>query len=80
MSKEQRVNLIRAIGETIRDNAESIAGTEKFLTRIDISTSLVLDGLCEIPEINVTRSFFPDRYFNEDTVSLKEDLDGLNQR
>ena len=75
MSKEQRVNLIRAIGETIRDNAESIAGTEKFLTRIDISTSVVLDN--EIPEINVTRSFFPDKYFNENVISLKKDLDGL---
>lgn len=70
MSREQRINLIRAIGETIRENAESIAGTEKFLTRIDISTSVVLDN--EIPEINVTRSFFPDKYFNENIISLKE--------
>lgn len=77
MSKEKRVNLIRAIGKTISDNAESIAGTEKFLTRIDISTSVVLDGSYEIPEINVTRSFFPDKYFNENIISLKEDLDGL---
>lgn len=76
MSREQRINLIRAIGETIRDNAESIAGTEKFLTRIDISTSIVLDN--EIPEINVTRSFFPDKYFNENIISLKENLDGLS--
>lgn len=75
MSREQRINLIRAIGETIRENAESIAGTEKFLTRIDISTSVVLDN--EIPEINVTRSFFPDKYFNENIISLKENLDGL---
>ena len=75
MSREQRINLIRAIGETIRENAESIAGTEKFLTRIDISTSIVLDS--EIPEINITRSFFPDKYFNENIISLKENLDGL---
>ena len=77
MSREQRINLIRTIGETIRDNAESIAGTEKLLTRIDISTSIVLDGSYEIPEINITRSFFPDKYFNENIISLKEDLDGL---
>ena len=78
MSREQTINIIRKIGKTIAANAESIAGTEKFLTRIDISTSIVLDSSYEIPEINVSRSFFPDKYFNEDTIFLKEDLDGLD--
>lgn len=65
MTNEKLVRQIRAVGESLIKNAESIAGTETYLTGIDISVYLEAGIDTELPEINVTKRFVPEKIVEE---------------
>lgn len=65
--EEQRKDLvrqIRAVGENLIKNAESIVGTEKFLTDLYITATFCTDrsdgGF--VPSIDITKSVMPEQY------------------
>lgn len=53
-------NAIRAAGESLIKNADSIAGDEKYIIGVDIDFSIDC-GFDEAPEIEVTKRFYPER-------------------
>lgn len=54
------VNAIRAAGESLIKNADSIAGDEKYISGVDVFFSIDLsdDGMTEI---EITKRFYPER-------------------
>lgn len=56
--KEDLVDQVVACAESIAANAESIVGTEQFMTDLTI-TIYINRG--EIPRVNVDRNFLPER-------------------
>ena len=54
------VNAIRAAGESLIKNADSIAGDEKYIIGLDIYFSVDLSE-DRMPEIEVTKRFYPER-------------------
>ena len=54
------VNAIRAAGESLIKNADSIAGDEKYITGLDIYFSVDLSE-DRTPEIEITKRFYPER-------------------
>lgn len=54
------VNAIRAAGESLIKNADSIAGDEKYITGLDIYFSVDLSE-DRMPEIEITKRFYPER-------------------
>lgn len=65
MTNEKLVRQIRAVGESLIKNAESIAGTETYLTGINISVYLEAGIDAELPEINATKWFVPEKIVEE---------------
>lgn len=59
---EELIRQIREVGESLIKNAESIAGTENFVSGVDIFVDLNVD--VDAPEISVTRKFIPERFFD----------------
>lgn len=59
---------IRAIGESLVKNADSIAGTEKFVKSISISVLIEADngGVFLDPIISVSKEFYAERLHNDD--------------
>lgn len=55
---EVYVRQLIAVGETLIKNAESIAGTEKYVHGINVSIFLSPD---EIPNINISKDILPER-------------------
>lgn len=53
-------NAIRAAGESLIKNADSIAGDEKYIIGVDIDFSIDC-GFNEAPEISVTKRFYPEK-------------------
>lgn len=60
--REDVIRQVRAIGESLIKNAESIVGTEKHLTGIYIQAELKPDA---IPSIDISRTFLPEKYIKE---------------
>ena len=60
---EAYIRQLRAVGESLILNARSIVGNEKYLRSLYISFDL--DPEIEIPEINISKGFVPERYFEE---------------
>lgn len=58
--RDDYVRSIRAIGETLIKNAESIVGSEQYLKSISISTSI--DPFSMPPSICVDREFYPEKF------------------
>lgn len=56
--REDLIDQIKACGESIITNAESIVGTERFVTSLTVTIFVERD---EIPRINVDRDFLPER-------------------
>lgn len=54
------VNAIRAAGESLIKNADSIAGDEKYISGVDVFFNIDLsdDGMTEI---EITKRFYPER-------------------
>lgn len=65
--KTEREKCIRAMGESLIENASSIAGDEKFIYGLDIHCSIVPG---EPVEIEISRRFCPERL-----VSVKNKFD-----
>lgn len=59
-AREEWVRQVREAGESLIKNAESIVGSERYLTGLDVSVDINPDD--EVPEIRVSRRFFPDAY------------------
>lgn len=53
------VDQIRAVGESLIKNAESIAGNERYISSLYISIDF--DPQIDVPEININRSYLPER-------------------
>ena len=49
---------VKAVGQSIIDNAESIVGNEKYMSDIYITISYDLN---KIPDINISRTFTPEQ-------------------
>lgn len=61
MTTEKIVETIKQCGQSIIDNAESIAGDYKFQTYLDIGIKIpVIDE--EMPSINISAEFLPESY------------------
>ena len=56
---EEFVRQVREIGESLVKNAESIVGTEEYLTGINISVDVEYHST---PEITINKSFYPEKY------------------
>ena len=61
-SQADYIRSVRAVGESLIKNAESIVGSEKYLMGLDISVYLGPGIGEEIPEINVTKRFLPEKF------------------
>ena len=67
MTTEQIVESIKQCGQSIIDNAASIAGDyrcQKYLN-IDITIPVTPEG--ELPELRVTTEFYPEKWIEENT-------------
>lgn len=60
---KEPAKIIRQVGETLIKNAESIAGSELYRRSITINIEINLAE--ELPVVNVTRSFYPERSVEE---------------
>ena len=63
--REKLIRKIKAIGQSLIDNAESIVGTEKYLTSLTISC-YPFPTNDEIPDIRIRKSFVPETWVEED--------------
>ena len=64
-NREKLIRKIKAMGQSLIDNAESIVGTEKHLSSLTISCyPCPLDD--EVPDIRVSKSFVPETWVGED--------------
>lgn len=59
------VRQIRYAGESLIKNAESIVGSEKYLSTLRIA--IVIDPDDCIPEIDIHRSFYPEKFIEENS-------------
>ena len=62
--RDDYVRQIRAVGESLIKNAESIVGSERYL--VGISLAVTIDPDASAPNINVSRDFCPERYFENE--------------
>lgn len=63
--REKLIRKVKALGQSLIDNAESIVGTEKYLSSLIISCyPCPLDN--EVPDIRVNKSFVPETLVEED--------------
>lgn len=56
---EDLIRKVRAAGESLIKNAESIVGTEKYIA--DLRITVDIDATDEVPTIDISRSFIPER-------------------
>lgn len=57
------VRQVRAIGESLIKNAESIVGSERYLKSVSISATI--GPLDELASICINREFYPEKTFEE---------------
>lgn len=69
-NKEELVRQIRAIGESLMKNAESIVGDEKYLSSIKVTASVGADN---VPAVDVSRTFYPERWIEVRGVELYDE-------
>lgn len=63
--REKLIRKVKAIGQSLIDNAESIVGTEKRLSSLTISCyPCPFDD--EVPDIRISKSFAPETWVEED--------------
>ena len=62
MSKEETVLRIKEAARSIINNAESIVGNEK--TRTNISITIDVNNIDQLPIINITKELIPEDFFN----------------
>ena len=59
MTHKEIIEIVKDVGQSIIDNAESIVGTEKYLSGLTIRINI---NHSEIPTINIDRDFYPEGY------------------
>lgn len=59
---EEFVRQIREAGESLIKNAESIVGSETYLSGLKINIECFTGETIEPLEITVTKSFYPEKY------------------
>lgn len=63
--REKLIRKVKAIGQSLIDNAESIVGTEKYLSSLTISCyPCPLNN--DVPDIRISKSFVPEIWVEED--------------
>lgn len=60
-SHDDYVRQVRAIGESLIKNAESIVGSERYLSGLRVYATVDPDN--GVPEISVSRDFYPEKIF-----------------
>lgn len=60
-ARDKLIRKIQQIGESLIRNAESIVGTEEYITAITINCYPCVVG-DEPPEIRISKSFVPENY------------------
>ena len=63
--REKLIRKVKAIGQSLIDNAESIVGTEKYLSSLTISC-YPCPSDDEVPDIRISKSFAPEIWVEED--------------
>lgn len=58
-TREELINEIKFVGQSIIDNADSILGNEKYFLGVRI-TSNIERNLGNVPTINISRNFIPE--------------------
>lgn len=58
--REEMIERIKACGQYIVDNAESILGTEKYITDLYVTCNFY--DRSEAPYVSITKNVVPDRY------------------
>ena len=59
MTTEEIIKRVKECGQSLIDNAESIAGDYRFQTDLDIYVSIPVTG--DLPQISVTSNFIPEK-------------------
>lgn len=63
-ARDKLIRKIQQIGESLIRNAESIVGTEGYITQLTISCyPCVCDD--EVPTIHISKSFAPENYVSD---------------
>lgn len=65
-NNDNYVRQVRAIGESLIKNAESIVGSEKYLKSVSISATI--GPLDELASICIDREFLPEKIFEEHAI------------
>lgn len=75
--RENLINQVRCAGQSLINNAESMVGTEEFLTDFSISIKFgVSADNAYIPKINIYKSMIPDTYIEYlDNKVQEQDFD-----
>lgn len=61
--RENLINQVRCAGQSLINNAESMVGTEEFLTDFSISIKFSVSAdNAYIPTIDISKSILPDTY------------------
>lgn len=58
--REEMIERIKACGQYIVDNAESILGTEKYITDLHVTCNFY--DRSEVPYVSITKDVVPDSY------------------
>lgn len=61
-AREEMIRTIRDVGESLIKNAESIVGTEKYISDIRISFEVDAHPM-GVPYVDVTKTFYPEKSF-----------------
>lgn len=64
-NREKLIRKVKAIGQSLIDNAESIVGTEKYLSSLIISC-YPCPSDDEVPDIRISKNFVPETWVEED--------------
>lgn len=70
-AQQKAVEMIRAAGQSIIDNAETIAGGYEY--QIDLDIMIRLGNLSEAPKITVTQEYIPERWVERRECIVLED-------
>ena len=66
MTTEQIIKTIKNVGQSIIDNAESIAGDYRYQTELNIDISIPVTGT--VARVDVSTSFVPEKEMEDKTI------------
>lgn len=62
IDRQRCVDYLKACGQSVIENAESMVGYEPFLANVTVTINI---NPCEAPTINVSRDLYPGKIFIE---------------